>query len=109
MNDRMIPAPSGLPIPARSCNRAAFLPASLALALFLGGCITYTPQELSGMPAVKLCEMQLYSRVNLKDETKRLLQDELKRRNEDCSRHVPELEAERAWERETAMYCCTSP
>jgi len=61
------------------------------------------------MPPVRLCEMQLYSRVNLEDKTRHLLQDELRKRNEDCRKYVPEIEAERAWEREQAMYCCTGP
>jgi len=108
MNDRMVSAPSAPQIPGLPCNGAALL-AALAFTVFLGGCITYTPQELSAMPGLQLCEMQLYSRVNLKDETKRLVQNELSRRKEDCRKYVPEIEADREWEREQAMYCCTGP
>jgi len=61
------------------------------------------------MPAINLCEMQLYSRVNLNNETKARLQDELKRRNEDCRQYVAQLEKERADERETAMYNLSGP
>lgn len=106
MNDRTVPAH---PRFGNFRRNIAGLFAVSSLPLFVAGCITYTPQELSAMPPLKLCEMQLYSRVNLKDETKRLLQTELSRRNEDCRKYVPEIEAERAYERETAMYCCTSP
>jgi hypothetical protein len=82
---------------------------ALSLILPVGGCLTYSTQELSAMSGVRLCEMQLYSRVNLKDDAKRLLQDELRKRNEDCRKYVAQLEQERAEERETAMYNLTAP
>jgi hypothetical protein len=75
----------------------------------MGGCLSVSPQELSAMPSVKLCEMQLYSRINLGNESKARLQDELRKRNEDCRQYVAQLEKERAEERETAMYNLTGP
>ncbi len=79
------------------------------VALLCAGCITYTPQELAAMPGLELCEMQLYSRVNLDNETKARLQDELKKRNEDCRQYVAELEKQRAEDIETRMYLRTGP
>jgi hypothetical protein len=83
--------------------------ASAGLALLSAGCLTYSPQELTGMPGVQLCEMQLYSRVNLNNETKARLQDELKKRNEDCRQYVAQLEKKRADDREEAMNHLTGP
>jgi hypothetical protein len=82
---------------------------ALSLALAVGGCITYSPQELTAMSSVRLCEMQLYSRVNLNNDTKARLQDELRKRNEDCRQYVAQLEKQRADDRETAMYNLTGP
>ena len=86
--------------------RLFFASAGLVL---LSGCITYNAQELSAMPGDRLCEMQLYSRVNLKNETKALLQSELRKRNEDCRQYVAQLERERANERERRMYELNGP
>jgi hypothetical protein len=83
--------------------------ASAGLVLLSTGCLTYSPQQLSAMPAMQLCEMQLYSRVNLNNETKGRLQDELKKRNEDCRQYVAGLEKQRADDRETAMYLRNGP
>ncbi len=90
-------------------HRTAALAATFAASLTLGGCLTYTPQELSALPGDRLCEMQLYSRVNLSDRSKVLLQDELAKRNEDCRKYVAQLERERAQERERAMYELSGP
>ena len=58
--------------------------ASIASALLLAACLTYTPQELSGRSAVDLCEMQTEYRVNLSEESRRRLAAELERRKIDC-------------------------
>jgi hypothetical protein len=86
--------------------RSVRLWASLFVVLLFGGCITYSPQELSAMPDISLCELQLYSLVNLEEGTKRGLQDELSRRKADCRAYVTQLEAERAEKRARAMYGC---
>ncbi len=61
------------------------------------------------MPGDRLCEMQLFSRVNLNNETKAHVQDELRKRNEDCDRYVAQLNEERAQERERRMYELSGP
>lgn len=53
--------------------------------------------------------MQLYSRVNLSDPSKALLQDELTKRKEDCRKYVAQLERERAEDRERRMYELNGP
>ncbi len=80
-----------------------------SLAFLLGGCLTYTPQELSALPGDRLCEMQLYSRINLSEQSKALLQDELAKRSENCQKYVAQLEREREQERERRMYELNGP
>ena len=96
MNAKKVPA---------LCNMAPFL-ALLSVVLLLGGCITYAPQELSAMPDMKLCELQMYSLVNLEEGTKHRLHDELTKRNTDCRPYIAQLDAERADRRARAMAGC---
>lgn len=81
----------------------------LAIGAALTGCITYSPGQVAAMSAYDLCEAQLYSRVNLTTETRALVSDEIRKRNEDCARQVPAIEADREFQVYDAMYGRSGP
>lgn len=66
----------------------------------LGGCVTYSPGELSAMSAVDICQIKDVQGANLTPETRRAMHDELQRRKTDCRAHAAEV-AER---REDALH-----
>jgi hypothetical protein len=65
--------------------------ASIALAALVGGCVTYTPAQLSAMSTVDMCEMEYMQRPNLSPETRQAMQSELQRRNDNCRNHAVEV------------------
>jgi hypothetical protein len=82
---------------------------ALAFAGPITGCISYSPAQVSAMSAYDLCEAQLYSRINLSSETREQVSNEIRKRNEDCSRQVPAIEANRADQAYDAMYGRSGP
>ena len=58
-----------------------------AAALLLGGCVTYSPAQLSAMQTVDLCETIDVQSYNLSPDTRGAVQSELSRRNESCSKY----------------------
>ena len=85
--------------PARVCALLT-ISISLAAAVIMGGCVSYSPSHLSGMTSVDLCELRDVQGMNLSEETKRSMQGELQRRNESCTQYSAVL-AER---REAFLY-----
>ena len=85
------------------------LVSAVGIAAAVTGCITYSPAQVSAMSAYDLCEAELYNRVNLTDDTRAQVSGEIRKRNEDCSRQVPAIEAEREFERDDAMYGRSGP
>lgn len=65
-------------------------------ALSAAGCLSYAPVQLAGMSSLDLCELRVNQGVNLSAETKRVMQNELQRRNDDCSRHAAVIAERRA-------------
>lgn len=66
-----------------------------ALAILLGGCVTYTQGELAALSAVDICELESMQRPNLSPDSRKAIQSELQRRNENCRSHTAEV-AQRA-------------
>jgi hypothetical protein len=64
---------------------------ALALSALLAGCVTYTQQELSSMSAADICELEYMQRPNLSPEGRQAIQNELKRRNDNCANHAAEV------------------
>ena len=64
---------------------------SVALAALLGGCVTYSPAQLSAMSAVDICELEYRQGPNLTPETKQAIQGELSRRKDNCRNHAIEV------------------
>jgi hypothetical protein len=82
---------------AHTCVRRALgLSFCITAAALLGGCLTYSPQKVSAMSTVDLCELREVQGPNLTEESRRLLQDEVRRRNDDCRNHVAEVAQRRA-------------
>lgn len=99
-----------VPTPApRRPRRRLFMLGAPALGAALAGCISYSPREVSALSAYDLCEAHLYSRVNLTADTRALVSEEIRRRNEDCARQVPAIEADRDFELYDAMYGQSGP
>jgi hypothetical protein len=73
---------------------------SIATAIFLAGCVSYSAGQLSAMPSVDLCELRETQGPNLSNETKQMMEAELRGRNDNCGNHAKIL-AER---REAALY-----
>jgi hypothetical protein len=65
--------------------------ASVALAALVGGCVSYSPAQLSAMSAVDICETENMQRFNLSPQTKQAIQSELQRRNDNCRNHAVEV------------------
>lgn len=59
-----------------------------ALALLLGGCVTYTQGELGAMSVVDICELEYMQRPNLSSQGRQVIQNELQRRNDNCANHA---------------------
>ena len=73
------------------CARRPLAGAAVALAALVGGCVSYSPAQLSGMSAVDICEMENMQRFNLSPQTKQAIQSELQRRNDNCRNHAAEV------------------
>jgi hypothetical protein len=58
--------------------------AALALA---GGCASYTPQGISSMSTLDICELQHMQGGNLSGQARQAIQSELQRRNDNCRNH----------------------
>ena len=69
-------------------GRPLLATATLLLATVAAGCVSYSPAQLSAMSAVDLCETEYMQRPNLSAETKRAIQSELQRRNDNCRNHA---------------------
>lgn len=54
-------------------------------ALFLAGCVTYSPSQLSAMQTVDICETIDVQSYNLSPQTRSALEGEVARRSESCS------------------------
>jgi hypothetical protein len=80
--------------------KALCITAALAASALITGCVSYSQARVSTMATVDLCELRAVQGVNLSDETKRIMQGELQRRNESCTQYSAAL-AER---REAFMY-----
>jgi hypothetical protein len=76
-------------------RRAFVLSFSIAAAL-LGGCMTYSPQNISAMSAVDLCELREVQAYNLSQQSRSSIDDEVRRRNDDCRNHAAEVAKRRA-------------
>ena len=72
-------------------NRLTSTLAAASVALALGGCVTYSPSQLSAMSTVDLCELQNMQGPNLSPETRQAMQGELQRRNDNCRNHAVEV------------------
>ena len=77
------------PVPHARGPLVLFWP--LAAATLLAGCVSYSPSQISAMSGVDLCELRETQGLNLADETKRALQGELQRRNDNCGNHATVL------------------
>jgi hypothetical protein len=72
-------------------RRALAGAASTALAVFVAGCVNYTPAQLSAMSTDDICETEYMQRPNLSPEAKQAIQSELQRRNDNCANHAVEV------------------
>ena len=72
--------------PPRDAGKLAGL-AGLSV-LVLAGCVSYSPAQLSSMSAVDLCETEYMQGPNLSADTKRAIQGEMQRRNDNCRNHA---------------------
>lgn len=86
------------------------LPAALlSAAALLGGCVSYAPERYSGMSAYQLCELSGSQRMNITEASRRALDAELKRRNEDCRTLSAQIARDRADDTYDRMYNRQSP
>ena len=60
----------------------------LAAAMLMSGCASYTPQGISTMSTVDLCEVEHMQGGNLSAQAKQQIQSELQRRNDNCRNHA---------------------
>jgi hypothetical protein len=65
--------------------------ASVVLAALVGGCVNYTPAQLSGMSTVDICETEHMQGRNLSPAARQAIQSELQRRNDNCGNHAVEV------------------
>ena len=65
--------------------------AVLGAAALLGGCVTYSQNELASMSAADLCEVQSRQGRNLAPEARKAIDSELQRRNDNCGNHAGEV------------------
>jgi hypothetical protein len=82
---------------------------ALAFAGPITGCISYSPAQVSAMSAYDLCELENFQRVNLTSASKAALEQELKRRNENCAGLMPQIVHDREDDRLDRMYNRQSP
>ena len=54
------------------------------LAAALAGCMGYAPRDIAALPTAELCWLEATQRVNLSEESRRLLASELAARKERC-------------------------
>ena len=80
-----------------------------AAALLLGGCVTYSPAQLSSMSPVDLCEILDVQSYNLSPESRGAIHGELQRRNESCSTHATVVAQRRRDFLDREMYGKESP
>ncbi|MDB5921658.1 MAG: hypothetical protein JWN13_594 [Betaproteobacteria bacterium] len=73
---------------------------TLATAAFIAGCVSYSPGQLARMPSVDLCDLRATQGINLSDDTKRALDGELQRRNDNCTNYAAVI----AQRRDAFMY-----
>lgn len=86
------------------------LPAALLSATaLLGGCVSYGPEQYSGMSAYRLCDLSGYQRMNLTEASRGALDAELKRRNEDCRTLSAQIARDHEDDRLDRMYNRQSP
>lgn len=86
------------------------LPAALlSAAALLGGCMSYAPEQYSGMNAYQLCDLAGYQRMNLTEPSRIALDAELKRRNEDCRTLSAQIARDHEDDRIDRMYNRQSP
>jgi hypothetical protein len=102
MTMRRFPVSRGLP---RSLGLLAVLPGALIVA----GCLAYGPKQYSAMTAYELCELQHYQRVNLTPAGRAALDDELRRRNENCRSLLAQIQRDREDDWHDRMYNRQSP
>ena len=79
----------------RSRGVRLLTPLACAAVLLLGGCVSYSPAQLSAMQTVDLCETIDVQSYNLTSESRTALQSELSRRNESCALHSAAVEQRR--------------
>jgi hypothetical protein len=72
---------------ARARGLASIRLAACAAALLLGGCVSYSPAQLSAMQTVDLCETIDVQSYNLSPDARSGIQGELARRNESCAKY----------------------
>jgi len=65
--------------------------AVLAAVALIGGCVTYSPNQLASMSAADLCEVEYRQGQNLSPETRQAIQSELQRRNDNGRNHAAEV------------------
>src|SRR5437763_2919404 len=58
----------------------------IPLCLVLAGCASVTPQKLQGMPIAEVCYLGM-----VEPDKQQMVNEEVGRRNEDCSRHTAEI------------------
>lgn len=83
---------------------AALLPLVLTAA-----CVSYTPQEMTAMSGMRLCELETVYRTSLSAEARQRVRAEIARRNEDCGKHAAAIKAQLDQDLHDAMYHHTSP
>ena len=57
----------------------------------VGGCVNYSPAQLSAMSTVDICETEYMQGRNLSAEARQAIQSELQRRNDNCRNHAVEV------------------
>ena len=73
-------------------------------AAMLAGCAAVTPQSLQKMPIAEVCYLG-----TVEPEKQQLADDEVRRRNEDCSRHTAEIQRIREMEARAAAESGQAP
>jgi outer membrane murein-binding lipoprotein Lpp len=75
---------------------ALCITAALVASTMVTGCVSYSQARISNMATVDMCELSVVQGVNLSEETKRIMQSELQRRNESCTQYTAVLAERRA-------------
>jgi hypothetical protein len=82
---------------------------AFAAAFLLAGCLTYGPKDYAAMSAYDMCELENFQRVNLTSASRAALEQELKRRNENCAGLMPQIVRDREDDWLDRMYNRQSP